>query len=209
MAQALTKLGRVLRNVSAVLHEVGSPHSYAVVGGLAVSARVEPRFTRDIDLAMATRDDAEAEALVHRLLGAGYRVVQALEHDAGRMATVRLLPPGGRSGQIVVDLLFASSGIEPELVRKADVIEVLPDVFLPVAQVGHLIVLKLLSVAEGRPNDTIDLAALAGSADAAAWALAAESVPLVTARGFDRGRDLSGDLAALSARYRAASAGSA
>jgi hypothetical protein len=33
------------------------------VGGLAVSSRCEPRFTRDLDLAVASPDDAAAEAL--------------------------------------------------------------------------------------------------------------------------------------------------
>lgn len=42
--------------------------SFALVGGLAVSARTEPRFTRDADLAVALASDAEAEALIHELL---------------------------------------------------------------------------------------------------------------------------------------------
>jgi hypothetical protein len=35
---------------------------FALVGGLAVSVHVEPRFTRDIDLAVAVAGDAKAEA---------------------------------------------------------------------------------------------------------------------------------------------------
>ena len=38
-----------------------------LVGGLAVSARCEPRFTRDIDIAVALADDAQAEKLVRAL----------------------------------------------------------------------------------------------------------------------------------------------
>ena len=33
----------------------------AVVGGIAVSVRTEPRFTRDIDFAVAVESDADAE----------------------------------------------------------------------------------------------------------------------------------------------------
>ncbi len=40
---------------------------FALVGGLAVSARAEVRFTRDVDLAVAVVDDADAEQLVHLL----------------------------------------------------------------------------------------------------------------------------------------------
>jgi ribosomal protein L14 len=40
------------------LHDVGA--RFALVGGLAVSVRVEPRFTRDIDLVVAIEHDAAA-----------------------------------------------------------------------------------------------------------------------------------------------------
>ena len=41
--------------------------AFAIVGGLAVSVRSRPRFTQDIDLAVAVSSDAEAEAVVLRL----------------------------------------------------------------------------------------------------------------------------------------------
>lgn len=47
---------------------------WALAGGFAVSARSEPRFTRDVDVAVAVADDAAAESLVHSLLSEGYRV---------------------------------------------------------------------------------------------------------------------------------------
>jgi hypothetical protein len=60
-----------------------------------------------------------------------------------------------------VDLLFASSGIETEIVREAEWLEVLPGLTMPVARTGHLVALKLLSVNEiDRPQDVIDLRAL-------------------------------------------------
>lgn len=88
---------------------------WALVGGFAVSARAEPRFTRDIDVAVAVLDDADGEDLVRRLLGDGYRMLASVEQDeTGRLATVRLGSPLS-GGEVVVDLLFASSGIEPEV----------------------------------------------------------------------------------------------
>jgi hypothetical protein len=36
----------------------------ALIGGIAVSARTEPRSTRDVDLAVAVGSDAEAEGLL-------------------------------------------------------------------------------------------------------------------------------------------------
>ena len=45
----------------------------AVVGGLAVSVRVDPRFTRDVDLALAVKSDKEAEQVVRALIQSGYQ----------------------------------------------------------------------------------------------------------------------------------------
>jgi len=55
----------LLRQISALLDK--QHQAWALVGGLAVSVRTEPRFTRDLDLAVAVADDRAAEDLVHRL----------------------------------------------------------------------------------------------------------------------------------------------
>jgi hypothetical protein len=61
----LTHLESTLRAVSSDLTECGA--AFALVGGLAVSVRTEPRFTRDADLAVALSHDAAAEDLINRL----------------------------------------------------------------------------------------------------------------------------------------------
>jgi len=97
------------------------------VGGLAVSVRTEPRFTRDADIAVLVADDRDAEALVRALQARRWRVVAAIEQEAARrLATVRLAPADEGVLGTVVDLLFASSGIEPEIVAAADPIEAVP-----------------------------------------------------------------------------------
>lgn len=199
MAAVLTALARELRRFAGAVDRPHRP-AMAVIGGLAVSVRTEPRFTRDADLAIATANDGESEALVLSLQQRGYRVLAVLEHENGRMSTVRLLPPGGSEDGVVVDLLFASSGIEPELVAEAEPIEVLPGVVLPVARVGHLIALKLLSVDDRRPKDAQDLLALIVEASPDEVARCVKANGLITERGYSRGRDLDGALAALLAR---------
>jgi hypothetical protein len=110
---------------------------WALVGGFAVSARAEPRFTRDIDVAVLVRDDADSEYLVRSLLAQRYRLLASVEQQqTGRLATVRLACPVG-DGDVVVDLLFASSGIEPEIIQAADNTEVVPGLDLPIATTGH------------------------------------------------------------------------
>jgi hypothetical protein len=47
----------------------------ALVGELVVSARAEPRLTRDVDLAVAVETDDEAKAMLHRPLCGGFATV--------------------------------------------------------------------------------------------------------------------------------------
>ena len=125
-----------LRGIGADLDRHGI--TWALVGGFAVSARAEPRFTRDVDVAVAITDDREAEALVHALISDGYRLLAAVEQDAvERLATVRLAPALDEG--VVVDVLFASSGIETEIVHAAEAIEILPGLTVPVPGQGTLL----------------------------------------------------------------------
>jgi hypothetical protein len=186
-------LGVALRRITDGLQRVAVP--FALVGGLAVSVHVEPRFTRDIGLAVAVAGDAEAEALVSALAIEGWRVSAVVEQEAvNRLATVRLDVPHDVDTAAVVDLLFASSGIEPELARDAELLEVLPGVTLPVACVAHLIVLKLLARSPERPQDQADLVALLDVANDEDLRVARDLAQLVVERGYHRGRDLLAEL---------------
>ena len=170
---------------------------FAVVGGFAVSVRTEPRFTRDIDLAVAVGSDAEAEALVASLQGRGYQVFMVLEQKAtARMATVRLRRARGSGEPLIADLLFTSSGIEVELVAAATE-EELPGIGgVPIASCGHLIALKLLSRRDKeRPNDAADLRGLLRAASPGDLAQAREAAALIMQRGFHRNRNLTALLA--------------
>ncbi|HEX3343598.1 MAG TPA: nucleotidyl transferase AbiEii/AbiGii toxin family protein [Polyangiaceae bacterium] len=165
---------------------------WALIGGLAVSARAEPRTTRDVDVAVSVADDSDAEGFVLALQSAGFRVLAALEQEAARrLATVRVVPPGEDAGGVVVDLLFASSGIEPELVARAERMEILPGLTVPVARIGHLLALKVLARDDRRrPQDLDDLRALLREAEEADVAEARTALTLIEARGFQRERRL-------------------
>lgn len=167
-----------------------------LVGGLAVSVRCDPRFTRDIDLAIAVNSDEEAESAGRLLGSSGFRLDALAEQEAmGRLAMVRLIATDGTT----IDMLTASSGIESDVVAEAETLEVTAGVFLPVACVGHLIALKLLSVSPGRETDMADLRNLASVADDEEWDRAERAVALIEERGFSRGRDLRESLRTLRA----------
>ena len=141
---------------------------------------------------MAASDDRDAEEIVFRLQGRGYRVVTTLEQDVTHhLATVRLQGPEVEDAGALLDLLFASSGIEPEVATQAELLELLPGISAPVARLGHLIALKVLARNDRlRPQDAMDLRSLLQDCSEADLALARESLALIHARGFDRGRDL-------------------
>jgi hypothetical protein len=190
-----TRLHKLLHRVSEDLAASGA--AYALVGGLAVSARTEPRFTRDLDLAVAVTNDREAEALINFLSSRDYRIETLVEQEAvNRLATVRLAPSGEPT--LLVDLLFASSGIEPEIVAASDNIEIVGGVVVPVATIAHLIATKVLSRDDNRrPQDRVDLIALLNAADEKDISAVRKALGMIQERGFGRGKDLLSELDSL------------
>jgi predicted nucleotidyltransferase len=164
---------------------------------MAVSVRARPRTTEDLDVAVAVGSDREAEkvAAAFRTLGYLYLPEHALEQlEVGRLATVRFASPGSQvePGGVVVDLLFASSGIENEVVAAADLLEILPGFVVPVARTGHLIALKVLA---GRDLDVRDARWLWEAAAEEDKQLARDMLFLIAERRFNRGKDLIAELA--------------
>jgi predicted nucleotidyltransferase len=188
----MTGLEEVLKRAATDLDAVGA--KWAIIGGLAVATRAAPRFTQDVDFAVSVLDDSEAEDIVHRMTVRGYAVGMILEQDyVHRLATIRLIRPVPGMSQVFVDLLFGSSGIEDQVVAHADRLEVWPQFSVPVARVGDLIALKLLSRDEHRLQDQLDLQALLAVATDADLEDARKGVALIVERGFHRGRALEAD----------------
>jgi hypothetical protein len=192
LSQALTRLSTDFKALEI---------KWALVGGLAVSVLVEPRTTRDVDVAVAVSNDREAERIALSLRSRGYR-----DHPEGnlleqeytdRLAGLRFLAPGEEGDEEegpVIDLLFASSGVEPEIVAAAEVLEILPGFAVPVIQPGHLLAVKVLA---GRTRDLDDARDLLKSMSEAEILQARETLDLIQRRGFHRGKNLQMELARL------------
>lgn len=193
MAQGLSA---ALARVRADLDRLERP--YALVGGFAVSAISEPRFTRDLDFVVAVDSDEDAEAVISEL---GYPVRGTVEQtSAGRLATARLVAPA--TGGVVVDLLFASSSIEAEVAGAAVPMELVPGLSVPVATRAHLIALKVLSERGGREQDLMDLRGLLREASDLDLEVARGALDDISQRGFNRGKDLRRRLDEFEAEYR-------
>ncbi len=190
----------VERELVAFLAAVPEEFPLALVGGVAVSIRTEPRFTRDLDFAVGVVDEAAAARLVFELRASGYAPEMVLQHRRQeRLSTVRLRR---RPRAPLIDLLFASSGIESEIVQEAEAMEVTPGLHAPVARTGHLLAMKVLAQDDARPQDSLDLQALAAVADDREWARALEAARLIVQRGHSREKDLTSALLELRSRPR-------
>lgn len=184
---AALKLATALVRARNDLAMLGVRH--ALVGGLAVSARAEPRTTRDIDFAVAVKTDAEAEQVVHALTHRGYAVQAVLEQQlTKRLATVRLVHH--EHSRVLLDLLFASTGIEPEIVERAEPLLVMEST-LPVATIPYLIAMKVLARDDRkRPQDWDDLRSMLHNVTFDMLQEARAALKLIEMRGTHRGRDL-------------------
>lgn len=187
-----------LRRLATDLEALKLP--WALVGGLAVSAHTGAGALDDIDVALAVADDDTAEAVVRALHERGYAALTTIEDEgSGRLASVRLEFIGEEGRVEPLQLLFASSGIEPELVARASSRPV-ANVRCPVASVGHLLALKMLSHGPARPQDGQDIAALLRAASEDDLQEAEDAFVLITDRGLSRGRDLLREYQAFLAR---------
>lgn len=174
-----------LRSIAEALRAAGK--QFAVVGGLAISVRGEPRFTRDVDVVVVVTSDLEMETLIFDLCAVGYRTVALVEQETRlRLSTARLAAPGG----LAVDLIAATCGIEREIVERAQSIVLATAGELPVARAEELLAMKVLSMSERRPLDRVDAINLVlVNVDLDLDAVRA-NLRLIVERGFDRGEKL-------------------
>jgi hypothetical protein len=114
---------------------------WALVGGLAVTFRSAPRFTRDIDLAVAVVEGADSDRLIRGLRDRGYRHLSGrslFEADDEPLRELRFNSPEG----VRVDLILAWSGIEHEIVESAELFPTGP-ISVPVCRIEHLLATKI------------------------------------------------------------------
>jgi hypothetical protein len=114
-AQALSRIEDASRRAARDLDAL--ERRWALVGGLAVSARTEPRFTRDADLVVFVTDDRDAEVLVLALQVAGYRVLAAVEEEAtGRLEVLPgfRIPAAERAYLIALKVLSRDDRTRPQ-----------------------------------------------------------------------------------------------
>ncbi len=179
-----------LRTATENLHELSN--SWALVGALAVSVYTEPRTTRDIDIAIVLKTNEEQLRIIEQLQKRGFSKASVQMHTLPtHKLGFRLGIPTSTGTSVALDLLCSSTGIEEEIVLGANKLEVFPKLFIPVASVGHLIGMKLLSQNDSdRLRDRDDLHKLIQIASPDEISTASNAVRLIQERGFSRGLNL-------------------
>ena len=185
-------LESALRQSVEVLAEIGV--DFAVVGGMAVSVRAEVRFTQDVDIVVAVRSDDGAEQLVHELTQRGYRATAIVEQkETTRLATARLISPS----KVIVDLIFATTGIELQIVEHATHIRMDEELSVPFSGAEELLAMKVLSMVPDRPQDEIDARNLLAYNSDIDLDRVRMYLQTMTTRRFHRGQNLENKLSKL------------
>ena len=187
MATLKEELGLALSTSVAELTGAGIP--FALVGGVAVGVRADPRVTRDLDFVIPVADDADAEAIVFALQRRGFIVEAVFVRDQGRISTVRTRHP--QAPDVLVDLLLSNARIEQEIVDQASWEEVATGIHCPVAQSWHLLAMKVLA---NRKKDQPDLQGLIERSNARIFSRAVAALRLMQKRGVAPKRDLIAEL---------------
>lgn len=144
MAAARTALGALAEQVE----DAGVP--YVLIGGHAVNAWLEPRFTADVDLTVQA-GAAELARLGAVLQAAGYR--REARHGAEQASGPDFERYASADRLVVIEIQAAKTALQREVIRRG----VVGTEGLRVATPEDLIVLKLIA---DRPKDQGDLAGL-------------------------------------------------
>lgn len=141
-------LRKTLADAVSFLQAKGVP--YALIGGLAVSLRGQPRMTADVDLVIAV-DIEQARALADSLPSSSFRPL--FDDFIEVLETAFLLPLRHRVTNVKVDIAIGLSGFERQAVARAEILQ-LAGTPVSVATAEDLLIMKVLA---GRPQDEQDL----------------------------------------------------
>ncbi|MBI2375371.1 MAG: hypothetical protein HYV07_15355 [Deltaproteobacteria bacterium] len=141
-----------LRRLAAFLTELGRPA--AIIGGVAVIARVGTRATRDVDVVIGLHA-ADVDRVLDLATRHGY-AFDPNDREIFAEGLIRLWPIVDGPRGFGADLIFADVPFLERVVARATSVD-LAGVSLPVAQLEDLVVLKLEA---GRPVDIEDVFAI-------------------------------------------------
>jgi predicted nucleotidyltransferase len=187
-----SSLSIALKNLVKDLNELMV--KYAFVGALAIGARGRTRQTVDIDIAVSILPGdqvSSSEELINKLVLREYGI-NNIYKDGNSLVMARLFSSKEDFQLVEVDILFELCGIEDEVVESAEMIEIWPSIFAPIATMPALLAMKArCQELPERIQDKADLVnQLIPFAKEADINEARRLIKLIEDRGFNEGRNL-------------------
>lgn len=146
LPEAVARLGRFT-------HELSKPS--ALIGGVAVIARVFVRATKDVDL-LVSCGASEVPGLLEVARRHGYGWDEADVQDFLDAGLLRMWGPPSRREGLGLDILLTDSAFNEDVVRRATIVEVM-GTHIAVATPEDLLLMKLEA---NRPIDLDDAIAI-------------------------------------------------
>jgi predicted nucleotidyltransferase len=129
---------------------LGANHTaFALIGGIAVSVRGEPRFTADVDVVVSA-DVKQGLALLDATRHSAFEPLFAGAAEV--LQTAYILPLRHRTTGVKADVAIGLTGFERNVVTRATPVD-LGGFTIPVASTEDLLLMKVLA---GRPRDIDD-----------------------------------------------------
>jgi predicted nucleotidyltransferase len=157
---------------------------WALVGSMACGIYTDPRTTRDIDISVIAKNKNAQEEVIQKLLELGYHSPQILMLvGPTRIIGQRIQMPSEKAISLPIDLIFNSTGIEESIVENAKILEIIHGIKLPVASLGDLIAMKIISQNDSdRLKDRVDLRLLINKALESDLKITRKSLKLIQER---------------------------
>lgn len=148
LKKGLQKFSDILRKVC----DKGDIDGYALIGGVAVSARARPRATKDVDFLVQADREYFTKESIQKILPKGFSF-KIFKSD-------RLDPLNGvvriydEEGNELVDIIPVFWKWQDDVIKAAEQIEIFEGVSVPIAKIEDLVVLKLKA---GGAQDMVDI----------------------------------------------------
>jgi len=137
-----------IQRLAKVLESYGIP--YAIIGGVAVSIRAIPRYTKDVD-AVLWVGESDWEKILAQVTQEGFTA--RAENPISFAQKNRLLLLIDEDGT-QIDLSFGALPFEERMIRNAEPVEIASGCFATVATAESLVVMKAIA---WRPKDIQDI----------------------------------------------------
>ncbi len=185
----MSSLSHAVKNLVKDLTELNV--KFAFVGALAIGARGRTRQTIDADVAVSVLNNEDSQKLVDQLVLMRYGINNIYKNGSS-IGLARLFSKDTDNSLVELDFLFALSGIEKEVVETAEVLEIWPGLFAPIASIPALLAMKArCQELPERIQDKADLVTqLIPAASENDIIEARKLIKIIEERGFNDGRNL-------------------